>query len=237
MQARTRYAARRRLSAATRCSADVPYDHPPPKRYPPTTHVLRPLPLTSETYEGTARQARHPRRTACPLSAHGRGWWCGARAMGSHVHRASIGITGCHRPLRRQCLDLSDRASGSQDLLANLTQLRDVPTRSPHPARPRGSRSAAGVAAASTIIRWSFPPTSRTAIRGSEAVAGRSNASDAPSTSVEKATSRSRSAVDRVRWLIPRRSGAFGLLSSRRWPQCADFVRPGCAMSQAPVRR
>lgn len=44
--------------------------------------------------------------------------------MGSNVHRASIGIASCHRPLRGQCLDLSDRPPGAQDLFADLTQLR-----------------------------------------------------------------------------------------------------------------
>ncbi|KOT60573.1 hypothetical protein ADK43_14085 [Streptomyces rimosus subsp. rimosus] len=44
--------------------------------------------------------------------------------MGSDVHRASIGIASCHRPLRGQCFDLSDRPPGTQDLFADLTQLR-----------------------------------------------------------------------------------------------------------------
>lgn len=44
--------------------------------------------------------------------------------MGSNVHRPSIGIAGCHRPLRGQGLDLSDRPSSGQDLVADLTQLR-----------------------------------------------------------------------------------------------------------------
>lgn len=44
--------------------------------------------------------------------------------MGSNVHRASIGIASCHRPLCGQCFDLADRPSGAQDLFADLTQLR-----------------------------------------------------------------------------------------------------------------
>lgn len=44
--------------------------------------------------------------------------------MGSNVHRASIGIASGHRPLRGQCLDLSDRPPGAQNLFADLTQLR-----------------------------------------------------------------------------------------------------------------
>lgn len=59
-----------------------------------------------------------------------------------------------------------------------------VATRSPQPALPRGSRSVLGAVAVSAIIRWSSPPTSMTAIRGSEAVAARSKASLAPSNSV-----------------------------------------------------
>lgn len=55
--------------------------------------------------------------------------------MGSHVHRASIGIAGCHRPLGGQCLDLSDRPSGTQDSLANLTQL-PVGCHAQPPSRP-----------------------------------------------------------------------------------------------------
>lgn len=44
--------------------------------------------------------------------------------MGSNVHRASIGIASCHRPLRGQCFDLSDRPPGAQDSFTDLTQLR-----------------------------------------------------------------------------------------------------------------
>lgn len=72
------------------------------------------------------------------LSVSGRGRWCGPRAMGSHVHRTSIGITGCHRPLRGQCLNSSDRPSGSQDLLANLTQLRVRSHAQPPPSSAKG---------------------------------------------------------------------------------------------------
>ncbi len=55
--------------------------------------------------------------------------------MGPHVHRTSIRIASCHRPLRWQRLNLSDRPPGTQDLLANLTQLH-VRSHAQSPSRP-----------------------------------------------------------------------------------------------------